>query len=154
MNVDNGARQSKEYNMGLFDAIAGLQKMAEDPELGKSAMALGNAAQQIPTLLTDIRDCLHSLISLHQDDQVERAKSLQLISGQIDVINARLVEISLGLDTLADPIKRPPFSVHDVEAAMSGNWPSVTNLLPAEESRKASDLADDLHAMMTKTKGE
>ena len=148
-----------ELPMGLFDAIAGLQKMAEDPELAKSAMALGSAAQAIPTVLTEIRDLLHAQISLHQDEQIERAKWGGLFVEQLTSINNRLVEISLGLDTLADPVKRPPFGVGDVEAAMRGEWPpdphSSDHIQGAEllVGQKASDLADDLHSMMTRLPG-
>jgi len=140
-----------EFPMGLFDAIAGLQKMAEDPELGKSAIALGEAAQRIPTVLTEIRDLLRSQITLLQDDQVERAKWGSMLFDHLMTINSRLVEISLGLDTLSDPVKRPPFTENDVAAMMAGSWPPKSQEqmeAEAREFQKNSDLADDLQSMM------
>ena len=91
--------------MGIFDAIASLQKMADDPEMSKAASAIGATAIALPQLLTSIDASLKSLVY-----------------GQETGHNL-LREISAGLDSMSDPIKRPPFTVADVEAAMGGLWP-------------------------------
>ena len=90
--------------MGIFDLINSLQEMADNPELNKTAASMGKALQEMPQTLVEIL-------------------------GELKLMNTRLVEISLGLDTLSDPIKRPPFRAGDVEAAMQGAWPPMGNNL-------------------------
>jgi hypothetical protein len=98
--------------MGLFDLIGSLQSLAEDPELNKTAASMGQALQTMPMHLKDIVSLLARM-----DATLDRMERLSVET------NTRLTEISLGLDTLGDPIKRPPFRADDVEAAMRDAWP-------------------------------
>src|SRR5271166_169650 len=92
--------------MGMFDLFASMQKMADDPALGNAAAAIGKAAAEIPAYLKQIDQSL-KFIAQGQSEQT-----------------ALLREISQSLDNFTDPIKRPPFGIVDVEAAMAGQWPS------------------------------
>lgn len=98
--------------MGIFDIVERLGAIADNPNLGKAAEAIGETAVALPSLLTSIDANLERLVAI--GERLENA---------IAAGNATLVEISLGLDAMADPIKRPPFHVADVEAAMRGEWP-------------------------------
>ena len=120
--------------MGLFDAIAKLQEMADNPDLEKTAVKIGEAAQAIPQLMASIDATLKGL---------KAGQSLQILSGdRIEQLlqrgNATLVEISAGLDAIADPVKRPPFGVGDVEAAMMGQWPVGVSIIHDLKEDKAN----------------
>jgi hypothetical protein len=105
--------------MSLFDAIAGLQKLAESPDLARTANAIGQSAAQLPELLSSICKSLKRLDEM----AVAQYGVLTDIRRDQQQGNATLVEISLGLDNLTDPIKRPPFHASDVEAMMQNQWP-------------------------------
>jgi hypothetical protein len=92
---------------GAFDVLA---KLAEDDTLGIAAAGIGKAALRLP-------------------DQLDRIVEL------LEASNSRLVEISLGLDGLADPVGRPKFTAQDVEAMMTGAWPPA----PPEARQEVSD---------------
>jgi hypothetical protein len=84
--------------MSIFGAFDALAKLAEDDTLGIAAAGIGKAAAKLP-------------------EQLDRIVEL------LEASNSRLVEISLGLDGLADPVGRPKFTARDVEAMMTGAWP-------------------------------
>jgi hypothetical protein len=122
--------------MGLWDTLTAMQKMADDPELGKAAEAIGKAAMALPDVLASMDGSLKTLVAGQ-----ERGNQL-------------LQEISLGLDAMNDPIKRPPFHAEDVQAAMDGEWPPKN--LPDCEVIEPLDCTnmepDDIVAALDKRK--
>jgi hypothetical protein len=108
--------------MGIFDAIAAIQKMADDPELTRAAENIGKAALALPDVLASMDASLK-----------------KLVGGQ-ETGNDLLREISLGLDAMSDPIKRPPFHAEDVQAAMDGSWPPKN--LPEGPAIEPKDCTD------------
>jgi hypothetical protein len=89
--------------------------IANPPEgIEDAAVKLVKVANDLPTVITEIRDILNEMLDIAEEcrDEVKTA-------------NCRLVEISLGLDNMADPVKRPAFRAEDVQAIMEGKWPPV-----------------------------
>jgi len=105
--------------MGILDLVSNLQHLAENPDLEKAAHALATAAVDIPNKLASIEKLLQASLRI----QMAQFDQLLAVDRNICAGNGILQEISLGLDALNDPVKRPPFHATDVEAAMRGQWP-------------------------------
>lgn len=111
---------------GIFDAIGAITKMAEDPNLAIAAQEFTKAVAQFPKQLEEINArlalinrVLHAMHNLIRDENgISRLEKIEL----------RLIEISLGLDAVTDPVKRPPFHAEDVQAALNGEWPPAQAL--------------------------
>jgi len=119
--------------LGIFETINKLTAMAEDPAFAQTGEKLVKAAAEIPFLLKTIAK---------QNAYAEQQR--EALSTKLNQIHGTLVEISLGLDNLTDPIARPAFKIADVEAAMSGAWP------PASETQILGGLAPTLDNEMGK----
>ena len=119
--------------MGIWDTIGRLEKIAEDPNLADAALAIGKTAHALPNLLISIDKSLNVLV-IGQGDMFNLAQRIEsLLTG----ISGTLVEISIGLDAVADPVKRPPFSSADIEAVWKGEWPekaASSNILNDREA--------------------
>jgi|SRR5271166_632284 len=117
--------------MGMFDLFASMQKMADDPALGNAAAAIGKAAAEIPAYLKQIDQSL-KFIAQGQSEQTALLREIRTDNSeafeQREKLKCLLVEISQSLDNFTDPIKRPPFGIVDIEAAMAGQWPPTSAL--------------------------
>lgn len=105
--------------MSVFDMIGKLSEIADNPNLGQAADAIGKTAIALPDLLASIDASLKQLVccAIRQDGSYCRIISV------LEASSMTLREISMGLDAMADPVKRPPFHATDVEAMMAGRWP-------------------------------
>lgn len=115
--------------MGIFDIVERLGAIADNPNLGKAAEAIGETAVALPDLLQSIDKSLKLLASGQADRHgvvVSVAERIELL---LTTSNATLLDISMGLDAMNDPVKRPPFHAADVEAAMRGEWPPNASIV-------------------------
>ena len=132
----------------IFGIVDQLSKLADDPNLTKAASALGETAVKIPELMQKISDALEVISGRLREQNVISVK----IFREMERSNEALVAISLGLDNLTDPIKRPPFHVSDVEAMMSAQWPPYQEgIVP---SRPGEGAPIDCTKLTIETKSE
>jgi hypothetical protein len=103
--------------MSFFETLSKFMEMGNDPKLMEAADGIGKAASQIPDLLKGML-------------------------AELEQIKLEMQGMRMDLDRLADPIKRPPFSAQDVQAAMDGIWPPENS----PEAKKAQ--SDGLSPLM------